>query len=209
MQSSSGLTITELVDWVNREMGLSSDEAAAEDIRPVTRRTVYYYINEGLLPPAEGSGTGSAYGLRHQLLLKLIKLYQQAHMPLRKIKDLLDNRLQDAPLEELQELVARLDQRQARAEVLESRVEDPAEQEAGAFWNPASADGPEPLVLCASLDPSMLEEEPVWRRAELAPGVELHYQLTGNRRWESFLERFVTDSRLKLRGKHKELDRNR
>ena len=52
----------------------------------VSVRTVRYYIAEGLLPPAEGSGPGSAYNAGHLHRLRLIQRLKQAYLPLKEIR---------------------------------------------------------------------------------------------------------------------------
>lgn len=52
----------------------------------VSVRTVRYYIGEGLLPPPEGSGPGSAYGRGHLDRLRLIQRLKAAYLPLKEIR---------------------------------------------------------------------------------------------------------------------------
>jgi DNA-binding transcriptional MerR regulator len=52
----------------------------------VSVRTVRYYIAEGLLPPPEGSGPGSAYGQGHLNRLRLIQRLKEAYLPLKEIR---------------------------------------------------------------------------------------------------------------------------
>jgi hypothetical protein len=42
------------------------------DISGVTPRTVYYYVQQGLLPPPGARGPGARYDRRHLLRLQLI-----------------------------------------------------------------------------------------------------------------------------------------
>jgi DNA-binding transcriptional MerR regulator len=56
-------------------------EAAA-----VSVRTVRYYIAEGLLPPPEGAGPGSAYAQGHLDRLRLIQRLKEAYLPLKEIR---------------------------------------------------------------------------------------------------------------------------
>ncbi|HWT01567.1 MAG TPA: MerR family transcriptional regulator, partial [Pyrinomonadaceae bacterium] len=56
-------------------------------------RTVRYYLTEGLLSPAEEKqGTASVFGYRHLLQLLVVKKLQSEHLPIRKIRDLVDGR---------------------------------------------------------------------------------------------------------------------
>ena len=52
----------------------------------VSIRTVRYYIAEGLLPPPEGSGPGSAYTQGHLDRLRLIQRLKEAYLPLKEIR---------------------------------------------------------------------------------------------------------------------------
>src|SRR5215217_1740217 len=52
----------------------------------VSVRTVRYYIAEGLLPPPEGSGPGSAYTSGHLDRLRLIQRLKEAYLPLKEIR---------------------------------------------------------------------------------------------------------------------------
>jgi DNA-binding transcriptional MerR regulator len=52
----------------------------------VSVRTVRYYIGEGLLPPPEGAGPGSAYGQGHLDRLRLIQRLKTAYLPLKEIR---------------------------------------------------------------------------------------------------------------------------
>jgi len=56
-------------------------------------RTIRYYLNEGLLSPAEEKqGTASVFGYRHLLQLLVIKKMQSEHLPIRKIRELVIDR---------------------------------------------------------------------------------------------------------------------
>ncbi len=58
----------------------------------VTRRTVYYYINKGLIPPAKGAGIASYYTEDHQWRIKLIKKLQEDSLPLAEIRKIVSPR---------------------------------------------------------------------------------------------------------------------
>jgi len=53
----------------------------------VTPRTVYFYIQKGLLPHPGTFGPGAKYERRHLIRLRLIKLLQREHLPLAKIRE--------------------------------------------------------------------------------------------------------------------------
>ncbi len=52
----------------------------------VSVRTVRYYIAEGLLPPPDGAGPGSAYSTGHLDRLRLIQRLKKAFLPLKEIR---------------------------------------------------------------------------------------------------------------------------
>src|SRR3954454_2529927 len=66
----------------------------------VTRRTVHYYISQGLLPAAGGEGRGARYGKAHLDRLRLIRELQREHLPLAEIRQRLE-RLSDAQVADL------------------------------------------------------------------------------------------------------------
>ena len=51
----------------------------------VTPRTVHFYVQQGLLPPAGSPGPGARYGEGHVARLRLIRLMQKQHLPLAEI----------------------------------------------------------------------------------------------------------------------------
>jgi DNA-binding transcriptional MerR regulator len=83
---------------VVKRLTLSELTAAAD----VSVRTVRYYIAEGLLPPPEGSGPGSAYTQGHLDRLRLIQRLKEAYLPLKEIR----RRLSGLNDEEVRSLLA-------------------------------------------------------------------------------------------------------
>jgi DNA-binding transcriptional MerR regulator len=73
----------------------------------VSVRTVRYYIAEGLLPPPERSGPGSAYTPGHLDRLRLIQRLKEAYLPLKEIR----RRLSGLSDEEVRSLLAPDDNR--------------------------------------------------------------------------------------------------
>jgi len=65
---------------------LISDLAKMAD---VTKRTIHYYVNKGLLPSPAGSGLGSRYTDEHYYRLLYIKELKKEYIPLAKIKEIL------------------------------------------------------------------------------------------------------------------------
>lgn len=66
----------------------------------VTARTVHFYIQQGLLPPASVQGPGARYTNGHMARLKLIRRLQKEHLPLSEIRRRLES-LDDMRVEEL------------------------------------------------------------------------------------------------------------
>ena len=57
----------------------------------VSRETIHFYLREGLLPPAEKVNARVSYfGDGHLVRLRLIKAFQQAHIPLARIREQLE-----------------------------------------------------------------------------------------------------------------------
>lgn len=69
------------------------------DLAGVTPRTVYFYVQQGLLPHAGTHGPGAKYGRRHLTRLQLVKLLQREHLPLAEIRERL-LALSDAEVEQ-------------------------------------------------------------------------------------------------------------
>ena len=59
------------------------------DLAGISRRTVRYYVQEGLLPPPLGLGRGNHYGREHLERLLQVKALQEAGRTLDEIRQLL------------------------------------------------------------------------------------------------------------------------
>jgi len=59
------------------------------DLAGISRRTVRYYVQEGLLPPPLGLGRGNHYGREHLDRLLQVKALQEAGRTLDEIRQLL------------------------------------------------------------------------------------------------------------------------
>jgi DNA-binding transcriptional MerR regulator len=66
----------------------------------VTRRTVHYYIAQGLLPASGTEGRGTRYGQAHLDRLRLNRELQRAHLPLAEIRQRI-GRLNDGQVADL------------------------------------------------------------------------------------------------------------
>jgi DNA-binding transcriptional MerR regulator len=61
----------------------------------VPRRTIYYYIQMGILPPPKGKGKNYEYTEEHVRRLLIIKKLQEMRYSLKEIKELFDSFTQD------------------------------------------------------------------------------------------------------------------
>lgn len=66
------------------------------ELAEVTPRTVHYYVQQGLLPPASSAGPKASYDERHLLRLQLIRRLQREHLPLAVIRERLAGLPDDA-----------------------------------------------------------------------------------------------------------------
>lgn len=56
------------------------------DQTSLPRRTIHFYVQQGLLPPPEGAGVGTRYGDQHLLSLKLILALRRQGLKLDEIR---------------------------------------------------------------------------------------------------------------------------
>src|SRR5512138_866984 len=52
----------------------------------VPRRTIYFYVQQGVLPPPEGAGLASHYNEEHLMRLRLIPMLRQQGLRLDEIR---------------------------------------------------------------------------------------------------------------------------
>lgn len=127
-------------------------------------RMVRYYLTEGLLSPASGrQGTASVYGWLHLLQLVMIKRLQADHLPIRKIRELLDGR-SEKELEAWLGIEERRTSGRIRNDALdylESLLPPPARVE--------PSRSKQNQVFLAAPPPG-----PTWTRLEVEPGLEVH-----------------------------------
>lgn len=152
------------------ESGLAQARGTVTDVPD--ERTVRYYLTEGLVSPAEEKqGTASVFGYRHLLQLLVVKTLQAEHLPIRKIRDLVDGRTE----RELERLLGAEGGAAARKNealsYLEQLLTKPAAPQSA---RPAAARG----VMSPPPAPQSLSQSTggagTWSRVELEPGLELH-----------------------------------
>jgi DNA-binding transcriptional MerR regulator len=186
---------------------LSIAEIAA--LAGVTPRTVRYYVAEGLLPPPEGAGQQRVYTSEHLLRLQAIKALKATYLPLGEIRRRLAG-TSAADLKQLAEATAPTPPSSALAYLasiqpgLGPRIREasPAYQRdrfpplgstrPSASLAPVDQGGPSgPGALPRPGQVDAGPGETVWRRVTLAPGVELHYQPSGDRRRDSIVAHII------------------
>src|SRR5258708_9708263 len=90
LQQKKYIGVADLADETARVLrgsGPMQEKATVTEVPD--ERTIRYYLNEGLLSPAdEKQGTASVFGYRHLLQLLVIKKLQSEHLPIRKIREL-------------------------------------------------------------------------------------------------------------------------
>lgn len=164
-------------------------------------RTVRYYIGEGLLPGPEGRGKAATYSDEHLQRLRLIRLLSNQHRPLAEIHQLLDRlslpEIRTLLAEEEQrarELEPASPQEYIATLLKNAQINRSSRPQAPAFPSaPATPQAPMGDLEHASISqrPDVPEAQKVrehssiyesmsspvpemWKRWELAPGIELH-----------------------------------
>jgi DNA-binding transcriptional MerR regulator len=131
-------------------------------------RMVRYYTTEGLISPPEArQGPSAVYGYNHLLQLLVIKRLQADHLPIRKIKDLVEGKT-ERELEQLLDVKHTRHERDgpknAATVYLESLLHKSQARSATRFQAIADLASPAASTGQAS----------AWARVEVEPGLELH-----------------------------------
>lgn len=161
------------------ESGLEQARGTVSDVPD--ERTIRYYLAEGLVSPAEEKqGTASVFGYRHLLQLLVVKKLQSEHLPIRKIRELVEVR-EVRELERLLGLERGASNKNEALSYLEKLLTKPAPP------NPVSSAGrlnfssaaPLSMPQSAAAPPSSSITQSsggAWERIEIEPGLELHIQ---------------------------------
>jgi DNA-binding transcriptional MerR regulator len=135
-------------------------------------RTVRYYLSEGLISPAsERRGTASLYGYRQLLELLAVKRLQADYLPIRKIRELIENRTES----ELEQMLGMGGEPRSNPALdylntlSERSMRPPSADLARSMSLRHSAPEMAPAWRSASREPSSL-----WTRIEVESGLELH-----------------------------------
>jgi DNA-binding transcriptional MerR regulator len=170
------------------------------DLAGVTRRTVRYYLAQGLLPAVGASGPGAKYDDAHLARLRLIRRLQAQHLPLADIRRQLES-IDDATV---QTLVAEPEPAAPPDSALDYVQRLMAPAHAVAESSPALASRaylmaepapPAPAVSAPSPDVAMRLERSQWERIELAPDIELHVRRPLARHTAKQVDRLISIAR--------------
>jgi DNA-binding transcriptional MerR regulator len=181
IRSQKYIGVVELAKQAARiltEIGTTQDRGTVSEMPD--ERTLRYYLAEGLLSPAsEKQGTASVFGYVHLLQLLVVKKLQSEHLPIRKIKELVDGRT-ERELERLLGLDARAGAKNEAHSYLEkllTRSTSPA----AASSAPRNQNFASPAQALNRLSPNLAAQRQTapsspatWERVEIEPGLELH-----------------------------------
>lgn len=193
------------------DSGLAQERGTVSDVPD--ERTIRYYLTEGLVSPAEDKqGTASVFGYRHLLQLLAVKKLQSEHLPIRKIRELVESR-EVRDLERLLGIEGGAASKNEALSYLEKLLTKPV---------PANqASSARPLNFSSSLQPSIAPSAAspqfspssstggAWERIEIEPGLELHVQSSyqpppdarGVRRLTQLIMRLIESRGQKMPGK--------
>jgi len=159
------------------EIGTTQDRGTVSEMPD--ERTLRYYLAEGLLSPAtDKQGTASVFGYQHLLQLLVVKKLQSEHLPIRKIKELVDGRT-ERELERLLGLDAKAGAKKEAHSYLEkllTRSTSPASPTSPRRQNLSN---PAALSRISTSNSNSRQTAPSsgpanWKRVEIEPGLELH-----------------------------------
>lgn len=158
------------------EIGTTQDRGTVS-LMP-DERTLRYYLAEGLISPAaEKQGTASVFGYPHLLQLLVVKKLQSEHLPIRKIKELVEGRT-ERELERLLGLDTSAGARREAHSYLEKLLTSPTSPPAASArsQSPATraADMARPARNLSPARQAAPSGQATWARVEIEPGLELH-----------------------------------
>ncbi|HEY0099696.1 MAG TPA: MerR family transcriptional regulator [Pyrinomonadaceae bacterium] len=182
IRSQKYIGVVELAKQAARilaEIGTTQDRGTVSEMPD--ERTLRYYLAEGLLSPAsDKQGTASVFGYVHLLQLLVVKKLQSEHLPIRKIKELVDGR-SERELERLLGLDAKAGAKNEAHSYLEkllTRSTSPAAASTPSrkqnFASPADAPLAKPTPNLATQRQAAPSSPATWERVEIEPGLELH-----------------------------------
>ncbi len=168
----------------------------------VTPRTVHFYVQQGLLPPAGSPGPGARYSEGHVSRIRLIRLLQKGHLPLAEIA----KRIRGLSDHQVDTLIAETKQRRSEPkgtaleyirEILTPSPQPRPEARASTVFalrpdTPAGRSGyPAASTPAAPTSPTRSQ----WERFTLADGIELHVRRPLSREDQRQLEKLMLAAR--------------
>jgi DNA-binding transcriptional MerR regulator len=180
-------------------------------------RTIRYYLSEGLLTPSdEKHGTASVFGYLQLLQLLVVKRLQAEHLPIRKIRELVEGR----KAEDLERLLRGRDEgSNTRAEALnylDSLLTGPRPLASASPMSPQQHPLPPPALrtrampaqMAGSIGSSSLDPQArTWERVQIEPGLELHirddYEIGDDSRAENRLVSSILELLRKIGSKNR------
>lgn len=167
----------------------------------VTPRTVHFYVQQGLLPPAGSPGPGARYSEGHVARIRLIRLLQKQHLPLAEI----GKRIRGLSDVEVTALVAetkerRPDSRGSALDYIRSVLAEPRTAEAAsasAAKHSRTSVAPltaRPLMQAAGAA-SATPARSQWERYTLADGMELNVRRPLSRIEQKQFEKLMAAAR--------------
>jgi len=158
------------------EIGTTQDRGTVSEMPD--ERTLRYYLAEGLLSPAtDKQGTASVFSYLHLLQLLVVKKLQSEHLPIRKIKELVDGRT-ERELERLLGLDAKAGAKNEALSYLEkllTRATSPASPATPRRQHLSSPSAISKSTPNLSNSRQAAPSGPAtWERMEIEPGLELH-----------------------------------
>jgi len=163
----------------------------------VTPRTVHFYVQQGLLPPAGSPGPGARYSEGHVARIKLIRLLQKQHLPLAEIA----RRTKGLRDEQVAVLIAETKQRRAEERGSALDYVRSVLGEARTRSNPAQTLAPQAMpsrpamMVRDGVSPPGVAERSQWERYTLADGMELHVRRPLTRVEQRQLDKLIAAAR--------------
>ena len=153
-----------------------------------------FYVQQGLLPPADGAGRGARYSEVHRDRLRLIRQLQDQHLPLAEIRKQIEGLSQN----ELSQLAERVEDRaetrpppqQSAADYIRSVLSshETPDAERATRYSLSARTAPPTTPTAGHGSPG---ERSQWERITLAPEIELHVRRPLSRVMNRKLERLL------------------
>jgi DNA-binding transcriptional MerR regulator len=162
----------------------------------VTPRTVHFYVQQGLLPPAGSPGPGARYAEGHVLRLGLIRLLQKQHLPLAEIA----KRIKGLTDEQVKALLQESRRRQTRKpktalDYIRGVITDRSETSPvrDVLYSPPRQRSAQTALTLPSASTEPFRSQ--WDRFTLIDGIELHIRRPLSRMQQRQLDKLLSASR--------------